>query len=144
MGALNLSPKSAQKKRLYWSLQIGGWLLYAVIQILISFTAFGGASTESFIFLLVESFLCLLVTHVARIVLNPSKWLNIGMPRLIARVISMALLLGLILYFLRIPFSYILGIYDYEVVFDPFRIWILSFFNMVIFFLWYVLYFTYH
>jgi two-component system, LytTR family, sensor kinase len=144
MATLNLSPKSVKKQRLYWSLQVGGWLLYALVQIVISFIAFGGTSPESLIFLLIESFLCLLETHVARILLTPSKWLKIGMPRLIARVLSTALLLGIILYFLRIPFSYLLGIYDYDVVFDYGRIWILSFFNMVIFFLWYVLYFTYH
>jgi len=144
MATLNLSPKSANKQRLYWSLQIGGWLLYAVVQIVISLIAFEGANADSIIFLLIESFLCLLLTHVARVVLVPGKWLKIGMPKLLPRVLSTALLLGIVLYFLRIPFSYLLGIYDYDVVFDYGRIWILSFFNMAIFFLWYVLYFTFH
>lgn len=144
MATLDLSPKSAQKQRLYWSLQIGGWLLYAVIQIFISFIAFGGTSSDSVIFLLFESLLCLLVTHVARVLLNPSKWLNIGMPRLIVRVFSISLLLGPILYFLRMPVSYLLGIYDYDVVFDVGNIWGFSLVYTVIFFLWYVLYFTYH
>jgi LytS/YehU family sensor histidine kinase len=54
------------------------------------------------------------------------------------------LLLGPVLYFLRIPFSYLLGIYDYDVVFDVGNIGGFSFYYTVIFFLWYVLYFTYH
>ncbi|MEX1239097.1 MAG: hypothetical protein WEB30_05250, partial [Cyclobacteriaceae bacterium] len=141
---MSLSPKSTNKQKLYWSLQIGGWLLYGVIQILISFIAFGGTSSDSVIFLLFESLLCLLVTHVARILLNPGKWLKIGMPRLIVRVFSMSLLLGPVLYFLRIPFSYLLGIYDYDVVFDAGNIGGFSFYYTVIFFLWYVLYFSYH
>ena len=75
---------------------------------------------------------------------HPDKWLNIGIPRLIVRVFSMAFLLGFILYFLRMPISYLLGIYDKQVVFDPGRILGLSSVYAVIFFLWYVLYFTFH
>lgn len=144
MSALNLPVKSTNKQRLYWSLQVGGWLLYAAVQIAISFIAFGGASAPSVIFLLFESLLCLLLTHAARQLLTPRKWLSIGMPRLIPRVMFVALMMGLILYFLRMPISYLLGIYDYEVVFELGRILVLSFFNMLIFFLWFVLYFAYH
>lgn len=132
------------KLKLYWTLQIGGWLLYAVVQIVSSIIVSDGTSSDRVIFLFFESLLCLLVTHAARLVFHPSTWLNIGMLRLISRVLSMALLLGLILYFLRMPISYFLGLYDKEVVFDPERIWGLSSVYAVIFFLWYVLYFTYH
>jgi two-component system, LytTR family, sensor kinase len=132
------------KRRLYWTLQIGGWLLYAVVQIVGSIMASDGTSSDRVIFLFFESLLCLIVTHVARVLLIPSKWLNIGMPRLIVRVLSMALLLGFIVYFLRIPLSYVLGIYDEQVVFDPVRIWWFSLIYALIFFLWYVLYFTFH
>ena len=132
------------KQRLYWTLQIGGWLLYAVVQIVSSIIASGGTSSDRVIFLFFESLLCLLVTHLFRIFLNPSKWLNIGMPRLISRVLVMAFVLGLILYFLRMPISYLLGIFDKEVVLDLGRVWGLSSVYAVIFFLWYVLYFTYH
>jgi two-component system LytT family sensor kinase len=132
------------KQRLYWTLQIGGWLLYAVVQIVSSIIASGGTSSDRVIFLFFESLLCLLVTHLARVFLHPSKWLNIGMPRLISRVVVMASVLGLILYFLRMPISYLLGIFDKEIVLDTGRIWGLSSVYAVIFFLWYVLYFTYH
>lgn len=125
-------------------MQIGGWLLYALVQIVSSIIASGETSSDRIVFLFFESLLCLLVTHVARILLNPSKWLTIGVPRLVSRVLTMALVLGFILYFLRMPISFMLGIYDEEVVFDPDRIWGLSSVYAVIFFLWYVLYFTFH
>src|SRR3990170_790505 len=99
-------------------MQIGGWLLYAVVQIVGSIIASGGASSDRVIFLFFESLLPLLITHVARIIVQPGAWLNIGMPGLITRVVSMAMLLGLFYYFLRIPLSYMLGMYDKEVVFD--------------------------
>ncbi|HET7180372.1 MAG TPA: histidine kinase [Chryseosolibacter sp.] len=132
------------KRRVYWTFQIGGWLLYAAVQIIGSILALGETSSDRIIFLFFESLLPFLVTHVARVVLKPSKWLNIGVPRLISRVLSMSLLLGLIYYFLRIPLSLLLGIYDKNVLFDPISIWGLSSVYAVIFFLWYVLYFTFH
>jgi hypothetical protein len=132
------------RQRLYWTLQIGGWLLYASIQIGGSIIASGGTSSKRIVFLFFESLLPFLVTHFARILLVPRKWLNIGMPRLIANVLSMAILLGFIYYFLRMPLSYMLGMYDEEVVFDPEHILGLSVVYAVIFFLWYVLYFTFH
>lgn len=132
------------KLKLYWTLQIGGWLLYAVVQVVSSIIATGGTSPERIIFLLLESLLCLVVTHFARLLLRPSEWLNIGLPRLIARVVSTVLVLGFILYFLRTPISFMLGIYDESVVFNTARIWGLSSVYAVIFFLWYVLYFSYH
>lgn len=143
MANLNLSSRSMNKQRLYWSLQIGGWTLYAAVQIVASIIASAGTSSDR-IFLLFESLLCLLVTHFARVIFKPGGWLKVGMPRLILRVVSMALFLGVVLYFLRMPISYLLGIYDREVFFDSARILGLSSVYAVIFFLWYVLYFTYH
>lgn len=144
MPNLDLTAPSAKKQRLYWSLQIGGWLLYAVVQIVSSIIASGGTSSDRVIFLFFDSLLCLLVTHFARLILRPNGWLNIGMPRLILRVLFMSLVLALAFYFLRMPLAYLLGIYDYEVLFDLERIGGMSLVYAVIFFLWYVFYFTYH
>ena len=125
-------------------MQTGGWLLYALVQIVSSIIASGGASVDRVIFLFLESMLALLVTHVARIVLKPNRWLTIGVPRLVIRVLSMSLLLGLIFYFVRLPLSYMVGMYDGEVAFDLGWILGLSSVYAIIFFLWYVLYFTFH
>lgn len=131
------------KTRLYWTLQIGGWLLYAVVQIVGSIIA-GGGTPERLTFLFFESMLPLVVTHAARLVFKPGAWLHIGVPRLTLRVVSMALLCGLVFYFLRVPLSYMLGMYDGDVAFDPGWILGLSSVYSVIFFLWFVLYFTFH
>jgi two-component system, LytTR family, sensor kinase len=123
-------------------MQIGGWLLYATLQIVASIIA-GGATPDRMVFLFFESMLPFVVTHLARVLVKPGAWLNIGVPRLIIRVVSMALLCGLVYYFLRLPVSYILGMYD-EVLLDPGWIVGLSSVYSVIFFLWFVLYFTFH
>lgn len=125
-------------------MQIGGWLTYAIVQIVASIIVSGSASSDRIIFFFSESLLCLLVTHVTRLVVRPSAWLNVGVLRLVAGVFSMVLLLGLALYFLRIPLSYVLGMYDQEVAFDSGRILGLSLIYSVYFFLWFVLYFAFH
>jgi two-component sensor histidine kinase len=132
------------KEKLYWTLQIGGWLLYAIIEIVSNIIASGGTSGDRVIFLSLESFLCLLVTHLFRIMLKPSKWLKVGIPMLASRIMTLSFALGLILCFLRMPFGYLLGYFDTGVALDPVRIGGLTISYAIIFFLWYVLYFTYH
>ena len=107
------------KQRLYWTMQIGGWLLYATVQMVSSIIVSGEVSANRLVFLFVESMLPLVVTHVARLVLKPGAWLNIGVPRLIMRVVLTALVLGFVFYFLRLPVGYLLGMYDSELAFDP-------------------------
>ena len=133
-----------KRQRLYWTLQIGGWLLYAIIQIVGSILASGSTTPNRIIFLVFESFLCLLVTHLFRIVLNPSKWLTVAVPKLVFRVLLTVFVLGVIVYFLRMPVSLLLGLFDSEVAFNVGRVWGLSSVYAVYFFIWSVLYFTFH
>ena len=125
-------------------MQVGGWLLYFLVQLGISTIAFDGISSERVTFLFFESLLCLVVTHVARLVLKPGAWLDIGALPLIIRVVLTVMVLGLILFFLRIPLSFLPGMYNENVAIYLERVWGLSFYYSIIFFLWYVLYFTFH
>nr|WP_302180044.1 histidine kinase [Chryseosolibacter indicus] len=79
-----------------------------------------------------------------RIFFHPSKWLKLSINKLIVRVILSVFVLGLSVYFLRIPLSLMLGLFDKNVAFDLSRIWGLSSVYTVIFFIWCVLYFTIH
>lgn len=133
------------KTRLYWSLQVGGWVLYAVVQIVAALASVNGAiSNERIIFLSYEAFFCFLITHGFRTYMNNQRWLALGMPRLIPRVLLSVFLLGIIMYFLRIPVSVPLGLFSTAVVFDPMNILGLSFFYAILFFLWSVFYFIYN
>ncbi len=134
------------KSRLYWTLQIGGWLLYALIQIGVSVFASDGqnVSTQRVIFLLYESFFCLLLTHIFRNLMNHWRWLDGGMAMLMPRVIISVFVLGFVLYFLRLPISIPLGLYSSKVAFDIRNIIGLTFVHAIIFFLWCVLYFIYN
>jgi two-component system LytT family sensor kinase len=133
------------KRRLYWTLQIGGWTLYALFQIVFSVLASDqGVNTQRVIFLTYEAFFCLLLTHFFRNVINHWKWLGAGMAVLIPRVILSVFVLGLIFYFLRMPISLPLGLFNSKVAFDIRNILGLTFIYSLIFFLWCVLYFSYN
>jgi len=134
------------KLRLYWTLQIGGWASYALIQIIISAVASDspGVSAQRVFFLSFEAVLGLLLTHGYRTLINRWRWLGAGMSAIIPRVIGSVFLLGLIWYFLRLPVSIPLGLFSEEVAFEIGNILGLSIVYAFIFFLWSVLYFIYN
>ena len=134
------------KSRLYWTLQVGGWTLYALIQIIGSVFASEsqGVSAQRVIFLTYEAIFCLLLTHGFRNLINRWRWLEASMAVLIPRVIVSVFVLGLIMYFLRMPISIPLGLYSSKVAFDKSNILGLTVIYAIIFFLWCVLYFIYN
>ena len=134
------------KQRLYWTLQLGGWTLYGVVQIAASLIASvsGAVSLQRVLFLVYEAFFCLLITHVYRYYINQWRWLSLGMPRLIPRVLVSSMVLGVVMYFLRIPSSIPLGLFNKAIVLDAFNLVGQSFYYGIIFFLWSVFYFIYN
>jgi two-component system, LytTR family, sensor kinase len=132
------------KARLYWLMQIGGWVLYAAVQIVVAIASVGTISAQRVIFLTYEAFFCFLLTHLFRTYMNNNRWLSWGMPRLIPRVLLAVWLLGVVMYFLRIPVSIPLGLFSQSVVFDPHNIFGLSLVYAFFFFLWSVFYFIYN
>ncbi|HEX6222896.1 MAG TPA: histidine kinase [Chryseolinea sp.] len=139
------------KNRIYWSLQVGGWLFYAVVQIVSSYLASGSVTPRRLIFLLLEAFLCLIITNWFRHLLNRYKWLYLPMHKLIPSVFFSVFVMGVLIYFLRIPVTFALG-----ALFDPGiainltpaltinQILGLSSYYAFLFFLWTVFYFIYH
>ena len=133
------------KVRLYWTLQIGGWASYAFVQIIFSmFASDVGVSTQRVLFLLYEAVFCLLLTHMFRGFINRWKWLDAGMPVLIPRIIGSVYLLGLMLYFLRLPVAIPLGLFNRGLAFNTGNILGLTTIYAIIFFMWSVLYFIYN
>lgn len=133
------------KQRLYWTLQIGGWTFYAVVQILFSVLASDGqgVNIQRIIFLAYEAVLCLLLTHAYRNLMNRWKWLSLPMQRLIPRIILSVFSLGIFIYLLRIPVSMPLGIFT-DSAFNAIKIFNGIVFYSFIFFLWTVFYFIYN
>lgn len=134
------------KVRLYWTLQIGGWATYAIISITFSAVVSDspGVSLQRVFFLSYEAVFCLLLTHGFRELINRWNWLSAGMAVLIPRVMGSVFLLGLAMYFLRLPVSIPLGLFSPQVAFNMENILGLSIVYAMMFFLWSVLYFIYN
>ena len=132
------------KLRLYWTLQVGGWLLYSLVNIGTSLAANGSISANRTLFFFGEALLCLAVTLVFRIFLNRRKWHFMAVPGLIPRVLVSVGIMGVIVYFLRLPLSLALGFFEGAIAFDLERILLGTAYYALLFFLWSVFYFTYH
>ena len=134
-----------KKDRLYWSLQIGGWAFYAFVQIIGSRIALGEwISANRIVFLSLEAISLLFLTHALRQLINRWHWFNIGMARLIPRVVLSIFTLALIIYFMRILASIPLGLYKREVAFSASNFVGLTLVFAIIVFIWSVLYFVYN
>ncbi|HZY80391.1 MAG TPA: histidine kinase [Cyclobacteriaceae bacterium] len=133
------------KTRLYWTLQIGGWAVYAAIQIVTNVFASGAeVRTPRLWFFVFEAMLCLFITHFYRNYIKEKKWLSLSLVRLITHVMAAVILMGIATYFLRIPFSIALGTFVPSAAFEPERIVTGVLFYAIFFFLWSVLHFTYN
>lgn len=134
------------KKRLYWTLQITGWLSYILLQIVFyNFSNESGIPLRRIFFFTVEGTICLGVTQAFRYYVNQWKWLNLSVPKMMTRVLPTITVLGVVIYFLRVPFSILFNIVTVQrVAFDPRQIIIGSSFYIIILFVWSLFYFTYH
>jgi len=134
-----------KKNSIYAALQIGGWLVYAMLMIVTSYDASGSITPRRVIFLLIESLICFGVTHVFRKLLKKWKWLSLPMHKLLPSIFVAVFVMGLIVYFLRIPVNLMLGrLFNPRTAFDVQQIFGQSLFYFIVFFLWTVFYFTYH
>jgi two-component system LytT family sensor kinase len=139
------------KNRIYWSLQIGGWLLYATIQSVIYYLATSSISPRRIIFFTIEAFFCLIITNWFRVLLNRYKWLYLPMHKLMPSVFLSVFVMGLIIYFSLFPVTVLLGqlfqpttTLNLNVVFNISQILGQTSISAFFFFLWTVFYFTYH
>ncbi|WP_317191809.1 sensor histidine kinase [Fulvivirga marina] len=132
------------KLKLYWSLQIGGWLLFAIVQIL-GYIFLGEQLLKSpqIIFWLLEAVTFLLITHLFRKFIINWGWLAFNMAKLIPRVLLAVFCLGLTVYFVRVLISFPLGMFNPQ-VWKINNVVGLTMVYALIFFLWSVLYFIYH
>ncbi len=135
-----------EKPRLYWTLQVGGWAVYATVQIFFSVLAAHEqrVSGQRVGFLICEALICLFLTHGYRSLMNRWRWMSHSIAWLIPRVIISVFCMGLITYFLRMPFSMALGLYRGPIAFQIQNILGQSFYYAIIFFLWTVFYFIYN
>lgn len=132
------------KGKLYWIFQIGGWSLYGLLTIISGPIVTDDKLNAPLLALFISETLFFFVTsHLYRSVIITQKWLNDTMKSLIPKVIAATLVMGFLIYVLRVAISYILGIFNEE-LYQPGNIIGLTTTNALIFFLWSLFYFIYH
>jgi sensor histidine kinase YesM len=132
------------KKRLYWTLQLTGWLSYALLQIAV-FSIEQDVTQRRVIFFIIEASLCLGTTHFFRYFLNRFGWLGLSVPRMFPRVLLSIAVLGFVIYFVRVPISIALKVISVQqLAFGTGQILGFGSFYVFLLFLWSLFYFTYH
>ena len=89
------------KKRLYWSSQILGWLLYAVIVGIFNVLTGNPLQLELVLSLISIFLIGLFVAHSFRFIIVKLNWMRFNISRLIPRIIIGTLLSGVLVYFLK-------------------------------------------
>lgn len=134
------------KRKLYWTLQLSGWFLYALLQAGFYVVASAqGVGVKRILFFSAEALLCLFVTHGLRYMLVRWRSPRMSIWKLVPRVLLAIIFSSFLIYFLRIPVSLFLGLYfDWTTAVQPGQILGLSSFYAFLLLIWVMVYFTYH
>lgn len=133
------------KQRLYWTLQISGWISYAVLQIVFYAISSDAINRRRIIFFLLEALLGLLLTHLLRwLLVHRLRWMNLSLPQLIPRVVLLVSMLAVGAYVLQQGAVIVSGRpFNPEFAFSVEQIVYGWSFFVILFFLWSVFYFAY-
>ncbi len=131
------------RTRIYWLLQIGGWSLYAIINMIFA-NIQGQFNTNYFIYSILLSGWYLLSTHIFRNFIKRYSWLSAKIKQIIILVLISIILLSFINFIIHIAIWVTLGALKYEYDLDPvvIRVYMLS--SFVIYLSWTLFYFVIH
>ena len=132
-----------KKNRIYWSLQLGGWSLYAFLHIFLVLVD-NRFSVINILSILLTAAYFLLSTHIYRQIVIRVGWLNYRMVKLIPRILLSTFLLGMTWYIFEIGLSYLINNTIIDQDLDPYSILTLVSAAMAFYLLWAAIYFLYH
>ena len=81
------------KAKIYWYCQLGGWLVFILIE-LVSYINVLGFSKGLLINALVNWLVCIILTHFYRLIIIKANWLNLPLQKLIPRGVFMIILIS--------------------------------------------------
>ncbi len=134
---------NGKKNRLYWSLQLWGWSIYALLHILLLFLD-NSLSIIKILSILLTAAYFLFSTHIYRLIVIRLGWLNYRMIRLLPRILVSTFLLGMSWYAFETGLSYILINTIVAQDLDPYYILVYIVAAMAIYMAWAAIYFLYH
>ena len=131
------------KKKIYWILQLGGWSLYAIVNIFFLVIT-DELSTNKVINYIVNAFYFLISTQLFRKYIIQNGWLDQPLTWILPKVIFATLILSLSNYIYQISISIVLTGRIYSFDLDTFTILAYLFTTWIFYFLWALIYFIYN
>ncbi len=131
------------KTKIYWICQIGGWTFYALFNLLLFALAGGNVPDFQILVQLLLTGYFIVYSHIYRYLIVKWGWLRILSPRLIPRILLSIILLSISCFFFEMALNVVLGITIRSS--DILAMIVSNFFgNMLLYFLWSLVYFVYH
>lgn len=128
------------KNKIYWILQVGGWSLFATINIILSFLQ-DALDVYNFIYFILDATWYLLSTHVLRHFILRWGWLEIKIKEILFKVFSFIFLVTLTNFLIYLSIHGALG---FETDYDPASVGAYLLACFLIYFSWTLFYFIFH
>ena len=128
------------KNKIYWILQVGGWTLFATINIILSFLQ-DTLDVYNFIYFILDSAWYLISVHILRYFIIRWGWLEIKIKEIILKVFAWIFLFTLTNFLVHLV---ILGALNFEFDYNPANVGVYLLACFLIYFVWTLFYFIYH
>jgi len=130
------------RKKVYWLSQVSGWLLFAVVNIII-FASFSEFNLSRLLIIFYLGFAGVCLTHIYRSIIRKKDWLSLPLRQIIPRVLLSSVIIGTLIVLLIYAVNLSTGIYH----FSKLRVggFIFSSFNIsIVVLVWGLIYFSVH
>ncbi len=127
------------RNTVYWICQIGGWSLYAIINVAF-FILKDVQNTATYSFLILSVLYMLLITHGFRQYVHQAGWLKLSTGKLVKRISLTILIMSLLVFVLQVATILLVG----GQPLDASELVLMFLSELTLFFIWCALYIMYH
>ena len=131
------------KTKIYWFLQVGGWLLFAMVNVFFAYLQ-QTLNTYYVVYALLVAFWFIISSHIFRVFLSKWGWVNLKIKEILFNVFLCILGLTATNFIMHLAFLFLLGILDVTYDLDPLNIWGTLLSTFFIYFVWTIFYFIFH
>jgi len=131
------------KTKIYWILQIGGWSLFAAINIVLTYLQ-DTLNVYSFIYAVLVSAWFIISTHIFRYLIIRWGWLNIKIKEILFKIIISLFLLAISNFLAHLLFLISLGVLDVSYDLKPYNIGVTVLTTLFFYFVWTLFYFIFN
>ncbi len=130
------------RTKFYWLSQVGGWMLFSIINIIVV-TSYEGITIQRFLLWILLGLLGISFTHFLRSIIKKNGWLNLSPKKIIPRVLISSLIIGAVMFVITYALNVTFNITDLSKfkLITPFVV-VFNLSSVVL--VWCLIYFTVH